>query len=218
MCGPEAFRARAFTTPRSRAGYAGRSPCQTGGMRILIFGASGVLGRATIPRLGGHTIAGTTRAPGKLDALAAMGVQGVVCDAYDRAAVDAAARAFRPDVVVNFLTDLAGGPGPANSRIRREAAPHVTAAARAAGARRLVVESIAFSSTPESAAAVAALEQDAQASGLETLIVRFGRLWGPGTWSAERAAAPAIEIAEAGRRVAPMITGASTGVVVLAED
>ncbi len=187
-------------------------------MRILIFGATGVLGRATVPHLQGHAVAGTTRAPGKLPALAALGVDGIVCDAYDRAAVDQAARAFRPDVVVNFLTDLAGGPGPGNARIRREAAPNVTAAARAAGARRLVVESIAFPTAPESQAAVAALEQDAEGSGLATLIVRFGRLWGPGTWSAGRAAAPAIEIAEAGRRAAPLITGASTGVVLLADD
>ncbi len=187
-------------------------------MRILIFGATGVLGRATIPHLAGHAIAGTTRSIEKLPVLEGMGAQGTICDAYDAASVARVSRAFRPDVVVNFLTDLAGGPGPANSRIRREAAPHVTAAARAAGARRLVVESIAFATRPESDAAVAAMEQDAQASGLETLILRFGRLWGPGTWAAARAAPPAIEIGEAGRRAASLIAGASTGVAVVADD
>jgi nucleoside-diphosphate-sugar epimerase len=186
-------------------------------MRILIFGASGVLGRATISHLGGHRIAGTTRSADKLAALTAMGVEGLVCDAYQRASVLAVARAFQPEVVVNFLTDLAGGPGPANSRIRREAAPHVTAAARAAGARRLVVESIAFPTAPESDAAVAAMEDDARASGLEVLILRFGRFWGPGTWSAQPTAAPAIEIAEAGRRAATLIAGSSSGVQVVAE-
>ena len=58
-------------------------------VRILIFGATGVLGRATIPHLAEHTIAGTTRSPGKLAALSAMGVEGFVCDAYDREAVGA---------------------------------------------------------------------------------------------------------------------------------
>ena len=186
-------------------------------MRILIFGATGVLGRATIPHLTGHTLAGTTRSPEKIAALASAGVEGIVCDAYDRAAVAAVARGFRPDVVVSFLTDLAGGPGPANSRLRREAAPNVTAAARAAGARRLVVESIAFATSPDSDAAVAAMENDAEASGLEVLILRFGRFWGPGTWSATRAASPAIEIGEAGRRAATLIAGASKGVMVVAE-
>ena len=186
-------------------------------MRILIFGATGVLGRATIPHLAEHTIAGTTRSPGKLAALSVMGVEGFVCDAYDRKAVERVARACRPDVVVSFLTDLSGGPGPANSQIRREAAPNVTAAARAAGARRLVVESIAFAASPDSEAAVAAMEQDAQTSGLDTLIVRFGRLWGPGTWSSERAAPPAIEVGEAGRRAAALIGGSSAGVAFAVE-
>ena len=186
-------------------------------MRILIFGATGVLGRATIPHLNGHSVGGTTRSAHKLAALAASRVEGFVCDAYDRESVIDVARAFRPDVVVNFLTDLAAGPGPANSRIRREAGPHVTAAARAAGARRVVVESIAFATTPESDAAVAAEERDAQSSGLEALILRFGRFWGPGTWNATRAASPAIEIGEAGRRAAAAILGAETGIAVVAE-
>jgi len=186
-------------------------------MRILIFGATGVLGRATIPHLAGHTIAGTTRSVAKSASLAALGVQPVVCDAYDADSVARVARAFGPDVVVNFLTDLAGGPGPANSRIRREAAPNVTAAARAAGARRLIVESIAFATRPESDAAVAAMEQDAQGSGLETLILRFGRLWGPGTWDAQPPVQPAIEIGEAGLQAASFIVGPATGVAVITE-
>jgi nucleoside-diphosphate-sugar epimerase len=187
-------------------------------VRILIFGATGVLGRATVPHLGGHRVGGTTRSAGKLAGLTAMGVEGAVCDAYDSDSVGRVARAFRPDVVVNFLTDLAAGPGPANSRIRREAAPNVTAAARAAGAGRLVVESIAFPTSPDSDAAVAAMEADALTSGLQTLIVRFGRLWGPGTWSAERAAPPAIEIGEAGRQAASLTVGPSTGVAIVADS
>jgi nucleoside-diphosphate-sugar epimerase len=187
-------------------------------VRILIFGATGVLGRATIPHMTGYTVAGTTRSPGKVSALVALGAEGFVCDAYDAGSVAHVARGFQPDVVVNFLTDLAGGPGPANSRIRREAAPNVTAAARAAGARRLVVESIAFPTSADSAAAVAAMEHDAQASGLEALILRFGRLWGPGTWSSERASPPAIEIAEAGRQAAALIVGSTTGVALVADD
>lgn len=186
-------------------------------MHILIFGATGVLGRATIPHLTEYTIAGTTRSPERLEALDAMGVEGIVCDAYDGESVAHVTRTVQPEIVVNFLTDLARGPGPANSRIRREAAPNVTAAARGAGARRLVVESIAFP-TADSQAAVEALEHDALTSGLEALILRFGRLWGPGTWNSDRAEPPAIEIGEAGRRAAALIAGSSTGVVVVADE
>jgi nucleoside-diphosphate-sugar epimerase len=181
-----------------------------------MFGATGVLGRGTIPHLVGHAVAGTTRSADKAAALAVTGTEAFVCDAYEADSVARVARAFRPDVVVNFLTDLAGGRGPGNSRIRRQAAPNVTAAARAAGARRLVVESIAFPTTPDSDAAVAAMERDAEASGLETLILRFGRFWGRGTWSVQPADPPAIEIGEAGRRAAAFIVGSTTGITLVA--
>ena len=120
-------------------------------------------------------------------------------------------------MVVNFLTDLTGGPGPANSRIRREAGPIVTAAARASGARRLVVESIALAGSADSAAAVAALEDNAIASRLDFLILRFGRFWGPGTWAEAAPEPPAIHVAEAGRRAAALILAGRPGVHVVAE-
>ncbi len=152
-------------------------------MRILIVGATGVLGRATLPHLGGHDVIGTTRAADKRARLSAHGARAELCDVYEAGALARIAQACTPDVVVNFLTDLAEGPGPANSRIRREGGPIVAAAARACGARRLVLESIAFATSADSAAAVAALEDDAVASGLDAVILRFGRFWGPGTWT-----------------------------------
>jgi nucleoside-diphosphate-sugar epimerase len=186
-------------------------------MRILIVGASGVLGRATLPHLRGHEVVGTTRSSGKREALTALGAQAEVCDVYEPGALERVALACRPEIVVNFLTDLADGPGPANSRIRVEGGPVVIAAARAAGARRLVVESIAFEGTTSaSMAAVAALEGGALASGLEALVLKFGRLWGPGTWENAEAAAPAIYIAEAGRRAAALIVGRVQGMHVIA--
>lgn len=181
-------------------------------MRILIVGAAGVLGRATLPHLGGHEVIGTTRSAARRELIAAAGARPEVCDVYEPGALDRLARACAPGVVVNFLTDLAGGPGPANVRIRREGAPIVAAAAEAIGARRLVVESIAFETSPESAQAVAALEANALASKLETLVLRFGRFWGPGTWNAVAPAPPFIHIEEAGRRAAELIAGGSTGI------
>lgn len=187
-------------------------------MRILIVGASGVLGRATLPHLAGHEIVGTTRSQHKRDLLASLGATPELCDVYAPGAIERVACAARPEMVVNFLTDLAAGPGPANSRIRVEGAPLVSAAARLAGARRLVVESTAFETTGASAAAVAALEEDARASGLEALVLRFGLFWGPGTWSEgppERR--PAVHVAEAGRRAAALIVGGAPGVHVVAD-
>jgi nucleoside-diphosphate-sugar epimerase len=186
-------------------------------MRILIVGATGVLGRATLPHLAGHEITGTTRAAERHASLAALGARVALCDVYEAGALERVARACAPEVVVNFLTDLAGGPGPANSRIRREGGPIVSAAARAGGARRLVVESIAFAGSADSAAAVAALEASAVASGLDVLILRFGRFWGPGTWTETTPEPPAIHVAEAGRRAATLILAGRPGIHVVAD-
>jgi nucleoside-diphosphate-sugar epimerase len=179
-------------------------------MKILMVGASGVLGRATLPHLASHEVLGTTRTPSKRAELAALGARGEVCDVYEPGALESIARAFAPEIVVNFLTDLAAGPGPANSRIRIEGGPIVIAAARAAGARRLVVESVAFA--PPSHAAVTALEEDARGSGLDAVILRFGRFWGPGTWTQVTAEAPAIHITQAGARAAALIVDGAPGI------
>src|SRR5580692_11373313 len=86
-------------------------------MKILVVGAAGVLGRATLPHLREHDVVGTTRSVAKREVLAALGARAEIADVYEPGAVERVARAFMPDVVVNFLTDLAGGRGPANSRI-----------------------------------------------------------------------------------------------------
>jgi nucleoside-diphosphate-sugar epimerase len=52
-------------------------------LRILVAGATGVLGRATLPHLEGHEVVGLTRKREKLELLRALGVGGVVCDVYD---------------------------------------------------------------------------------------------------------------------------------------
>jgi NAD(P)-dependent dehydrogenase (short-subunit alcohol dehydrogenase family) len=120
-------RRKRYSFPSDIFGYH-RNP-----MRILVVGASGVLGRATLPNLRGHEIVGTTRSAEKREAVAALGACAEVCDVYRAGAVEQLVRTFAPEVVVNFLTDLAAGPGPANSRIRLEGGPIVTAAARAGG-------------------------------------------------------------------------------------
>ncbi|HEY8926208.1 MAG TPA: NAD-dependent epimerase/dehydratase family protein [Polyangia bacterium] len=186
-------------------------------MKILIVGAAGVLGRAVIPHLAGHEVVGTTRDPARLAIIAGLGATGVVCDVYQPEALDQVARAAAPEIVVNLMTDLAGGSREANARVRREGGPVVVRAARAAGARRLVVESIAFAASGEGAAAVAELEAGARASGLEALVLRFGRLWGPGTWSPSAPeAAPTIHVETAGRLAAPLILAAPPGTYDLA--
>lgn len=141
-----------------------------------------MLGRALLPHLVGHHVVGATRS--RPDVVSALGAEPVVIDAYDRGRVLEAVKAARPDVVVDLLTDLQGRDFAANDRIRREATPILVDAAVAAGVRRLVIESIVFDVAPEAAAARDEMERTAHASDLEVAVVRLGRLWGPGTWSA----------------------------------
>lgn len=171
-------------------------------MRILLVGASGVLGRALLPHLQQHEVVGTTRSIDKVGMLRSLSAIGAVCDVYEQGALERLALDFRPELVVNLLTDLATGPGPSNARIRREGGPLVVSAARAAGANKLVVESISFPTPVSSAEAVTALEQSALSSDLAVWILRFGRFWGPGTWDVTPPAGPRVHVQTAGRLAA----------------
>jgi nucleoside-diphosphate-sugar epimerase len=187
-------------------------------MRIFVAGASGVLGQAAIPHLGGHDVVGLTRSADNVGLIESLGAQAVVGDAYDRDAMVRVVAEARPHAVVNFLTDLAGRDLEANARLRREAGPILVEAARAAGARRFVVESVAFPLEGGAAEALASLEEGALSSGLQALVLRFGLLWGPGTWYEQRPEPPNVHVAEAGRRAAELITSGQPGVHVVVAD
>jgi uncharacterized protein YbjT (DUF2867 family) len=184
-------------------------------MRILVAGATGVLGRATLPHLKADHVVGLTRTPEKLQLLRALGAEGVVCDVYDPGELLHVAHEARPHVVVNFLTDLSAGIGEANNRLRREGSKNLVNAAQAAEARRLVIESVAFPLERAAASALDEMEQTALDSPLDVLILRFGRFWGPGTWYQEQPEKPAIHIDEAGARAAKLLTSAPPGTYVI---
>jgi NAD(P)H-binding len=186
-------------------------------MRIFLAGASGAIGRRLTPLLiaAGHEVTGTTRSVDKVQELAAGGVDAVVVDVFNAGAVrDAVVRA-RPEIVIHQLTDLPQVLDPAllrdalsrNSRLRIEGTANLVAAAQGAGARRLIAQSIAFayavgpephaetdahaSGDDDDARGVRALEEAALgARGIEGIVLRYGRLYGPGTWNTPNARAP----------------------------
>jgi hypothetical protein len=114
--------------------------------------------------------------------------------------------------VVNFLTDLSAGSREANARVRREGGANVAAAARATGADWLVVESVAFALEGEGARAVEELERTALDFPGETLVLRFGRLWGPATAYASPAEPPTIHVDRAGAEAARLLTVGPPGI------
>lgn len=156
-----------------------------------------------------------TRTERKAGALREDGATPVICDALDAEGVRAAVEAAAADVVVNELTDLPSSFSPKamaeglerTDRIRREGTRALLDAARAAGARRFVCQSIAFLYAPEGNAlmeeddrafadapapfdsavrAVLDMEEMVTAAGEpEGVVLRYGFFYGPGTWYAE---------------------------------
>lgn len=180
-------------------------------MRILFAGATGVLGRAAIPHLRAHHVVGLTRSPEKLKALRQMGAEPALCDVYDYETLLSLAKRVRPQTLVNFVTHLSAGSFAANNRARREGGNNLRDAATAAGASRLVVESVAFALEGEATDAVEQLERSADAFAGEALILRFGRLWGPGTFHQTPPQPPAVHIDKAGADAARLLTQAPPG-------
>jgi nucleoside-diphosphate-sugar epimerase len=187
-------------------------------MRILVAGATGVLGRATLPHLRRHEVLGLTRTPEKLPLLRELGAEGIVCDVYDAPQLSRVAQDWSPDVVVNFVTDLSAGSSDANNRVRREGGENLLRAAEAADSRRLILESVAFPLEPVEAEALEEMEQTALRSPLEVLILRFGRVWGPATLYQEPPRPPAIHVDDAGARAAALITLGPPGAYVIASN
>jgi nucleoside-diphosphate-sugar epimerase len=185
-------------------------------VRILLAGASGVLGRATLPHLLGHDVVGLTRSPAKLDLLRELGAEAVLADVYDTEALLRVARRARPETVVNFVTDLAAGSADANRRVRREGGANLLQAALASGASRLVVESVAFRLEGDSGRAVEELEEATRTFPGEALVLRFGRLWGPGTWYETPPEPPRIHVDAAGAEAARLLAHGRAGTHVIA--
>ena len=218
-------------------------------MRIFLAGASGAIGRrlTLFLLIAGHQVTGTTRSADKAAALKARGIEPVVVDVFDAAAVRDAVVGARPHAVIHQLTDLPQVLDPAglgdaltrNARLRIEGTANLVAAARAAGARRLIAQSIAFAYAdgPEPHAetdALAAGEGDEPSavsvrgvraleaavmnvSGIEGVVLRYGRLYGPGTWNTPNARAP-LHVDAAARAALLAVTRGTPGIYNIAED
>jgi UDP-glucose 4-epimerase len=118
---------------------------------FVITGSTGVIGRRAVRELlaAGHRVTGVTRSARGRELLESLGARAVEADVSDEASLR---RAFDgADAVVNLLTHIPSIDRMAdrsaweeNDRLRTEASAVIARAAGAAGAQRLVQESIAF--------------------------------------------------------------------------
>jgi nucleoside-diphosphate-sugar epimerase len=217
-------------------------------MKVFLAGAAGAIGRRLVPLLleAGHAVTGTTRSGETAAELRSRDITAVVVDVYDAAALrDAVARAH-PDIVMHQLTDLPKALDPiqprnfaGNMRLRVEGTANLVAAAQAAGARRLIAQSIAFAYAPGpephaetdplapaegdtpaamSARGVRALEDAVLgAAGLDGIVLRYGRLYGPGTWYAAPSGRGALHVDAAAHAALSAMTRGQPGAYNVAE-
>ena len=170
-------------------------------MRILLAGATGAIGRLVVPLLveQGHEVAGTSRSADGVKAVDALGARGLQMDALSAESVNAAVHSFSPEVVIHQLTALGERDFAANSRLRIEGTRHLADAALEVGARKIIAQSIswvyeagdtpadetvALDATPERAGMMAGvLGLESQSARMpEHVVLRYGALYGPGTW------------------------------------
>jgi nucleoside-diphosphate-sugar epimerase len=160
--------------------------------RVLVAGATGAVGKPLVLLLAaqGYEVWGTTRFPDKVAAIEHAGASAIVLDVFDAAALERAVISVRPQTIIHQLTDLPAGLDPArmaeavlrNARIRSEGTKNLVAAALAAGTRRLISQSIAWRAQGVTAEGVQALERlTLESPPLEGIVLRYGRLYGPGT-------------------------------------
>ncbi|UGV28477.1 NAD-dependent epimerase/dehydratase family protein [Rhodopseudomonas boonkerdii] len=215
---------------------------------IFLAGAAGAIGSRVAPLLvaDGWRVVGTTRAHSKVAALQARGIEVAVVDVFDAEALTAAVVAAQPTVVMHQLTDLPAGLDPArmaeatarNARIREEGTRNLVAASSAARARRLIAQSVAFAYADGplphreedalavdaegragvSARGVASLEAQVAAAPCEGIVLRYGRLYGPGTGSGAAQGAAPLHVDAAARAAVLAVRIGAPGIYNLTED
>lgn len=216
--------------------------------RIFLAGASGAIGRRLAPLLvaNGWQVFGSTRSSDKLPALRALGVEPVLVDVFDAPALARQLAGIRPEVVIHQLTDLpyaleAEAMTAAlvrNARLRDEGTRNLVAAAVAAGAKRLIAQSISFiyaegpspkreadpllpTTHPvygETVAGVLSLERQVLEAPLEGIVLRYGLFYGPGSGFDAPIAPGSVHVDAAARAAERAVTLGTRGLYNVAES
>jgi nucleoside-diphosphate-sugar epimerase len=190
-------------------------------MRIFLAGASGVIGQRLIPRLvqAGHVVGGLTRSPSKTELLSRLDAEPVLCDVFDQEALIQVVRDFKPDVMLNELTDLPDDAGQIskfetlNARIRTEGNQNLIEAARQSGSPKILAQSLAWQ-LPDGPGARAVAELERSVFAESGIVLRYGQFYGPGTYHEQPPEKPRVHVDRAAERTVEAL-GEPTGVIVI---
>lgn len=219
------------------------------GEKIFLAGASGAIGNALLPLLldAGYCVYGSTRQQARADALKKRGAIPVVVDVFDAAALRTAMCDIAPSAVIHQLTDLPRQLDPQamaeavqrNARVRNTGTRNLVAAALAAGAARMIAQSIAWAYAPGeqpyveesrldleaegsrriSMDGVVALEtQVLQTSGLSGTVLRYGQLYGPATSTMTAAGNSPVHVDAAAYAALLALQNGAAGIFNITED
>jgi nucleoside-diphosphate-sugar epimerase len=198
-------------------------------------------------RRAGHDVVGTTRSETNAAALRTLGVTPAILDVYDAKAVLKAMAGAQPDVLVHQLTDLPDVIDPmrlqqmreANARLRREGTRNLINACEVLKVERVIAQSIAWVYAPgmkpyregdaldlngqgidrESVEGVVALEEAVtKTPGIDGLVLRYGRLYGPGTWTETPKGAAPLHVDAAAQAALLALTRGKPGIYNVVEE
>jgi nucleoside-diphosphate-sugar epimerase len=179
-------------------------------MRVLVAGATGVIGRQLVPLLtaSGHEVVAVSRTDARSGAAKAAGAKVVLADLLDAAAVGQAVRDASPDAIVHVATAIPAALNPKTlakqfeptNQLRTVGTRNLIAAAKGAGNPKVIAEGLAYAYDPagrdaahedaklwvdppkQFAPVLAALvDMEKQLSDAGGLSLRFGHLYGPGS-------------------------------------
>lgn len=214
---------------------------------VFVAGATGAIGRSLCRLLvqDGWKVTGTTRSQAKVGLLRELGVAPVVVDVFDAAALREAVVKAQPEVVVHQLTDLPPALEPAlmtealvrNARLREVGTGNLVAAAVAAGAKRMIAQSLGFvyaagpmpyrEDAPllldvpdylETVQAVLSLERQVLAAPLAGIVLRYGKLYGPGTGFDTAPEGSPLHVDDAADAARRAMTAGEPGIYNITED
>ncbi len=198
-------------------------------------------------RRAGHDVTGTTRSETNAAALRTLGATPAIVDVFDAKALLKAMASAQPDIVVHQLTDLPDVIDPAqlsamreaNARLRREGTRNLMNACQVLNVTRVIAQSIAWVYAPGmkpyreedaldlnpasgdtvSIQGVVALEDAVtNTPGVDGLVMRYGRLYGPGTWTEEPQGTAPLHVDAAAQAAFLALTQGAPGIYNIAEE